>query len=132
MSQIAVKLRAIAGEMIDDGRDLDFLAAFLPDDSPGGWDIVFSAPWAKRDRNAAIDYMAERVHGKLTKSQLMLISGIVVLDKVPDPISLLFGSVDIGQDVTASNIEIYDVTVRFACIILLKPSSSRKRKAVAQ
>jgi hypothetical protein len=132
MSQIAEKLRGIAREIVADGRPLGFFAAFLPDDSPGVWDVVVSAPWAVRDRSAAIHYIVRKLHATLTRPELMKIAGVIVLDKTPAPLAARLGSVDIEENVTASDVEINDITVRAAYVFVLKLPRVRKQKLISR
>ena len=55
-------------------------ALFLREESPDKWDLIVSAPWIEADKEGALRYLASLVQSRLTPSELLSLSKIVLID----------------------------------------------------
>lgn len=55
-------------------------AAFLREDGLGKWDLVISAPWVERDKEAALRLISARVQAALKPQQLLSVSRIALVE----------------------------------------------------
>lgn len=76
----------------------------MREDSSNKWDILVFASWITKNKDAALKYLANEVQKKLSESELLLISRIVIIEKsnpalpaLQQAISFDHGSAEIAE-----------------------------------
>lgn len=59
----------------------DLFGLFLREDAPGKWDLVVAAEWIEKDKQAALKYIAGVLQNTLSKSELLKLSRIAIIDE---------------------------------------------------
>ena len=74
------KVLPLAVSTADEKGEFALFGLFLREDAPDRWDLVVSAPWLDQDRWGGIEYFADRLRSLLKPDELVILSGIVVLE----------------------------------------------------
>lgn len=61
--------------------EFELFALFLPEDSPGKWDLLISAPWIKREGSIEFREVAQKIQKTLSKEELLKLSRIILIDR---------------------------------------------------
>ena len=77
----AEKLQRVEKRLSKSKGPFELFALLLREDSPGKWDVLISADWARANKKDAINTVFEEMRKELTDQELMMLSRIVVLDK---------------------------------------------------
>ncbi len=81
MKEQAEKLKDVEKNLSESQGQFELFALFLREDSPGKWDLLISAEWARADKKAAINLVIDEIRKVLTDQEIMMLSRIIVLDK---------------------------------------------------
>jgi hypothetical protein len=81
MKEILEKLVSIEKEISREKGNFSLFALFLREDSEDKWDLVVSAPWLKKNKKKAYEYLASIIKNNFQVDELTIISRIVLLDK---------------------------------------------------
>lgn len=81
MKEIIEKLRIEESSISSEKGDFNLFALLLREDSPDRWDLLVAADWIDRDKYNAIHYIASRIQHVLSKKEIVLLSGIVVVEE---------------------------------------------------
>jgi len=114
MKEFIKKIGSLVPEIIHEKGDLSFFGLVLREDALV-WDILVAAKWIDEDRKRALDYLVKRVQHVLTKSELLEISGIILLQDEYFAGQSTFVS-EVGWEET--DIELYGVAVKKAYIFV--------------
>lgn len=76
---IVAKLLNIEKEISHDKGPFNFFALFLRD-GYNQWDLLVSSEWIDKEKYESIRYIASKVQTKLTKEEIIDISGIEAID----------------------------------------------------
>ena len=82
------------------------LALFLREDAPNKWDLVVSAPWTERDKEAALRMISDKVAKVLEPPEVLAISRIVLVE----PTSPAVEAINRAFPVEHSVVEVKDST----------------------
>lgn len=80
MSHWTTVLRDVEAKLASERGSFALFAAFLPEDSADQWDLVVSAPWARRDDRAILDLLTDRLSESLATWERLLLARIVVVE----------------------------------------------------
>ena len=135
MNTILEKLVAKEREIAEEKGGFCLFALFLREDAPNRWDLVVSAPWITRDKEAALKYLASKTQEALDADELLLLSRIVVLDEDNPGLDALQQTVSIEHDTTEiENSSFFGLEIKRAYVITSRrrhdSSSDRSRAAV--
>ncbi len=61
-------------------RGVEYFALVERRDVPDSWDLVISAPWARANKRAALDYLVQLIKSQLGAAVLLKLARIVILD----------------------------------------------------
>jgi len=114
MKEFIKKIGSLVPEIIHEKGDLSFFGLVLREDALV-WDILVAAKWIDEDRKQALAYLVKRVQHVLTKSELLEISGIILLQDEYFAGHSTFVS-ETGWEET--DIELYGVAVKKAYIFV--------------
>lgn len=78
--QIVDKLVALERDLCDERGAFLLFALLLRDEAPGKWDLIASAPWLHPDRRKDWVFLVERVRDRLSSSEYLDLSRIVLLE----------------------------------------------------
>ena len=81
MRNVAEKLRDLEQQIAAEKGSFSLFALFLRQDSPDKWDVVASAPWLEKNKEAGLSYLADSVRSVLDPGELLSISKIVLVDQ---------------------------------------------------
>lgn len=76
---IVAKLLNIEKEISQDKGPFNFFALFLRD-GYNQWDLLVSSEWIDKEKYESIRYIASKIQKKLTKEEIVDVSGIEVID----------------------------------------------------
>lgn len=96
----AESLAAIKDALQKDCGEFSLFALFLREDAPGKWDLVVAGPWIAKDKQKALKTISDRVSLDLSKSQLLELSRIIVLDPGSPALEAILGAVSISNSQT--------------------------------
>ena len=88
MNQLTEKVRDVERSIAREKGALNLFALLEREDLSDRWDLVISAPWAKRDE-ATLRYLAEVIKRHLTPAEMTLLSRVVVLDPALEPVTAI-------------------------------------------
>ncbi|MCP4116430.1 MAG: hypothetical protein GY737_13670 [Desulfobacteraceae bacterium] len=75
------KFQNVEKKLSDTKGKFDLFALFLREDSPNKWDLLISADWARADKKASINIVAEEIRKELSDQELLMLSRLIILDK---------------------------------------------------
>lgn len=89
MREIAEKLRNLEQNIaVEKGRFLLF-ALFLREDAPDRWDLLVSAPWIPKNKNAALKYFSDKLIRTLDQKELLKLSRIAIIEAAEPALAAL-------------------------------------------
>jgi hypothetical protein len=94
----------------------------LREDSPNRWDLIVSAPWADKDKDAAVKFLVAEIKARLAPEDLISLSRIVIADsgdKMVQAMTRAF-SIDGGGTVEVQNSDIFGLPIDHAYIFASK------------
>lgn len=117
MSQITAKIRQVERDVATEKGPFTLFALLEREDLSDRWDLVVSAPWAKRDQ-ATLRYLAQAIKQHLAPTEMTLLARIVILDAAEDPVKAITEQYDVehGQ-VELNDPESFGLPVRHGYII---------------
>lgn len=80
MKQFIDKYVALEKEVAKERGEMALFALLLRDDAPDRWDLVIAAPWAVANRKASLEYLVEKIKGRLGSEGLVNLSRIVLAE----------------------------------------------------
>lgn len=102
MKEIIEKLIQIEKETSEQKGRYELFGLFLREDSSSRWDLLVSSKWVAANKEEALKYLAKKLQDTLSKSELLLISRIVIIDEnnpalpsLQDAIAVEHGSAEI-------------------------------------
>lgn len=80
MRELAEKLRNLEQNIaVEKGKFLLF-ALFLREDAPDRWDLLVSALWIPKNKNAALKYFSDKLIRTLSQKELLKLSRIAIIE----------------------------------------------------
>jgi hypothetical protein len=73
-------LRGVEARLSERKGEFALFAGFLPVEAAGHWDLVVSAPWARRDDRAALSLLSDEIAISIDESDRLLLDRIVVVE----------------------------------------------------
>lgn len=118
MNELASKIRSVEQHIADEKGPLYLCALLEPTDYLyDRWDLLISAPWAKRDRDTVL-YVADVLNRHLTRQERRRVSSITVLDPSEHPVKEIHERYDVEHGKVEVLDAVYmDLDVRRAYII---------------
>jgi len=104
MKEIVNKLMSIEIETSKDKGPYDLFALFLREEASNKWDILVSAHWINSNKEEALKYLAQKIQKSLDKTELLLISRIVIIENNNPALPALQQAISVEH----SNTEIKD------------------------
>ena len=80
VSEFVKKFVDIEREISKEKGDFNLFALFLREDAQDKWDIIVSALWAQKNEQEALKYISSKIVPKLSPSELLLMSRILILE----------------------------------------------------
>lgn len=84
MKSLIQNMMVVEQELADECGDFTVFALFLRENSPGKWDVMVSAPWIDKNKQAGLRKVADKLKFCLKKEEMLMLSRIVIL-KHDDP-----------------------------------------------
>jgi hypothetical protein len=73
-------LRGVEARISERKGQFALFAAFLPAEAADQWDLVVSAPWARRDDRAVLDLISDELAASVSENDVLLLARIVVVE----------------------------------------------------
>jgi hypothetical protein len=80
LDEFVKKFVSIEREISEEKGDFNLFALFLREDTQDKWDIIVSAPWAKKNEQDALKYLSDKIVPRLSSAELLLLSRIIILE----------------------------------------------------
>lgn len=99
------KFAQLRDEIIAEKGELSLFALFLREDADN-WDVVVAAPWLEQDKASALKYLSAKITKALSKSELLDLSRIILLESDDPSVEALVSDAHVEQTVA----EMHDST----------------------
>ena len=121
---LSKKLAEVEREVTSEKGAFALFGLFLREDSEDRWDLVVSAPWIESDKEASIEYLAEKVKSRLDAEDIIQLSRIASLDKNNPVLEAINNAARVksGGEMNLQNCLFGNVTIAKA-IIMVSDSS---------
>jgi hypothetical protein len=80
MNSLTQKMTIVEQELAVEQGKFTLFALFLRENSPGLWDVLVSAPWIDKDRQAGLNIVVAKINACLEKSEVLKLSHIVIVE----------------------------------------------------
>jgi hypothetical protein len=120
-SELVEKFKSLESRIAESKGDFSFFALLLREDVPDRWDLILSAPWIAKNKEAAVSYVISEINSYLGPQALISLSRIFVAD--PDDLSIqsLNQSFHVEHGVTeVSDRDFFGLPIKHAFIITSK------------
>ena len=99
MKDIVKKLSKVESEIAQIKGPFHLFAFFLREDAQDKWDLIVAAPWIKRDKAAALKFIANTVQKSLQPSELIKLSRIVLVDDNNTALKAIQSAVQVKHEI---------------------------------
>ncbi|MEA2489900.1 MAG: hypothetical protein QOH21_1692 [Acidobacteriota bacterium] len=96
MNQLAEKVKSVAQELAAEKGPLNLFALLEREGLANRWDLVISAPWAKKD-DGTFQYVADTLKRHLAPSDMTLLARIVVLQADAESVLAITDNYNVEQ-----------------------------------
>ena len=133
MKDIAEKLAKIEQQIAEEKGDFLLFGLFLPEDSPGSWDLLISAVWIAENKSDALKYINAKIQKALTPDEIMKLSRIVIIDEDNPALEVIQKSIHVEHGITeVRNSNFFGLEIRHAFLITSRQDKSSIPQAPAQ
>jgi hypothetical protein len=80
MNSLTQKMTIVEQELAAEHGDFTLFALFQRENSPGLWDVMVSASWIDKDRQAGLNTVVAKINACLEKSEVLKLSHIVIVE----------------------------------------------------
>lgn len=112
MKDIFNKWERLIHELRDERGDLSFFALAQREETQV-WDLLIAAAWIDENRSEALTYLVKKVQSILTGTELLRVSGIILLRN-----SYFLNDTDTPLKFEETDIDLYGVAVKKAYIFI--------------
>jgi hypothetical protein len=118
MKELVKSLVAVERALADEKGPLNLFALFLREDAPGKWDLLVAAPWAEKNKNDAIKYIAGKIQKSLTKKELLSLSRVVIIEKSNPALSAFQKAIHVEHgDAEIQDSNLFGLQIKHAHVI---------------
>ena len=131
--QTLSRMVSVEREIASEKGPFVLFALFLRDDAPDVWDLVASATWLDRDKQAGLAYLIKKVRSHLAAGEFLMLSRFVVLEQENPILRAVHRGVQTEHPMTeVVNCTFDGLHLRHAYIFTSKPQTKKeKRKRAA-
>lgn len=121
MNNLVSKLQTVERYFATANGEFELFALFLREDSVDKWDLLVSAPWIERDKQAGLREIVLKVQETLTEDELIQLSRIVLIDVSNQSLEAIHRAVNIEHgSVEVNDSNFFGVAIKHAFIITSK------------
>lgn len=113
MNELLRKCERLISELRTERGELSFFALAQREESQV-WDLLIAAAWIEQDRTESLPYIVKKVQSILTKSEVLKLSGVILLQNA----YFVNTSDEISYRSEENNIDLYGVAVKKAYIFI--------------
>lgn len=99
ISTIVYKLLETEMEISQDKGPFSLFALFLRE-GESTWDILVSSVWIDKDKYGSMRYISSKIQNKLTKEELIYVSGIEIIDNNNPDLEAIYRTVNVEHSTT--------------------------------
>lgn len=115
--EMVMKLLNIEKEVAYKKGSFNLFALFLRD-GENKWDLLISSAWIDKEKYESLRYIASIIQRKLTKEELLEISGIEIIDHNDSALNEIYNSINVEHSIVEkTNRDFFGVMIRRAYII---------------
>lgn len=117
VKEMVVKLLNIEKEIAYNKGSFNLFALFLRD-GENKWDLLISSTWIDKEKYESLRYIASIIQRKLTKEELVEISGIEIVDHNDSALNEIYNSINVEHSIVEkTNRDFFGVMIHHAYII---------------
>lgn len=101
-------------------------ALFLRANSPGLWDLLVSAPWIDKDKEAALRFLAREIRKIASPEEILKLSRIVIIEETNEALGAITSAVSLEHgDAHVKDCNFFGLEIEDAYIITSRKKGSR-------
>jgi hypothetical protein len=118
MREQVEKLQNVEKNLSESKGQFELFALFLREDSPDKWDLLISADWARNDKKASINIIAEEIRKVLSDQELLMLSRVIILDKNNEALKAMRKEMHVERGLAEiSNINFLGLAIKHAYLM---------------